>query len=454
VKKIFNYILVCLLFAVADQSTLEGKERVAVVGSGGSGLTTAWLLDEDYEVTLFESQNRLGGHANSIEVEIEGKKIPIEAGFEFIQKIQFPHFYHLLSDILELPLHNYTLTTNFYNVNHADEGLTLPPIHDGKIDWQSLRPNDLFKMVQFDHLLNVGKRLIDIQDVGVTLEDFVESLKLSTSFKNDFLYPFLAAGWGVSPQDIKLFAAYDGLKYVIEGKQADHFQWTEIVGGTQTYIQALAKQLQNSIVKTSSNIVSITRQDGIYTIREEDGTLSQFEHLVIATNAMQACTLLKDIPETLDVRTLLGQIKYYKTEIAIHGDTRFMPMNKEDWRVVNVRYNGIESATTVYKEWLSPPENPIFKSWITYDVRSPYDRGNTRPDPLYYLVEYQHPKADLAYYQTQKALACLQGLRNLWFAGNYTYDNDSHESAILSAARVAEKMAPHSSRLARLLNVK
>jgi predicted NAD/FAD-binding protein len=130
-----------------------------------------------------------------------------------------------------------------------------------------------------------------------------------------------------------------------------------------------------------------------------------------------------------------------------------MPQNKEDWRVVNVRYDGVNSATTVYKEWLSSPELPVFKSWITYDVRADNDAGNALPEPLYYEVEYNHPKADLNYYHTQKTIARIQGNGNLWFAGNYTYDNDSHESAICSAIEVAKQLVPNSQRLEQLQDV-
>lgn len=439
----FSLFVNVLLFA--------NKERVAVIGGGGSGLTTAWLLDQDYDVTLFEAQNRLGGHANSIDVEVDGSLVPIEAGFEFISENQFPYFYNLLKNVLQLPLHDYTLTTNFYRTD-SSSSLILPPIHDGKIEWRSLWPHDVFNMIEFDHLLAAGKFLIKTQDVGVTLEDFVDNLGLTSPFKNEFLYPFLAAGWGVTKEDIKKFAAYDALKYAIQGKEAIHYQWVEVVGGTQKYIQKLAHQLVNAQVKLSANISDITCQNDIYTIVEDDGTVSQFDHLVIATNAMQACGLLKNMPETLDLRSILGQIKYFKTTIAIHGDSRFMPADTATWSVVNVRYDGVHSATTVCKKWLSPA-SPVFKSWITYDVRSPNDQGNALPSPLYALEHYDHPIADLQYFQAQKAIGMVQGNRRLWFAGNYTHDNDSHESAIMSAINVAKRLAPHSDRLNRLLTI-
>jgi uncharacterized protein len=450
-KKLSIFWLIFVSLFIATAPLHAEKQRVAVIGSGGSGLTTTWLLDQDYDVTLYEAEARLGGHANSILVDVDGTQVPIEAGFEFISENQFPHFYNLLKNILKVALHEYTLTTTFYHVDSKDV-LSLPPIHDGAVEWESLGPHNIFKMLEFDHLLNSGKQIVNTQDLGITLEDFVNQLTLSSGFKEEFLYPYLAAGWGVTKCDIKKFAAYNALKYVIEGKNAKHFQWIEIVGGTQKYIHALANQLINATVKLSTNITHIYYDNHVYTIVEENGNVSQFDHLVIATNAMQASQLLKDVAEAEDVRTILNQIEYYKTTIAIHGDSRFMPENPDYWRVVNVRYDGENSATTVYKHWLSP-SSPVFKSWITYDVRASNDHGSTLPNPLYAVAYYNHPKTNLNYFQSQKALAVIQGNRQLWFAGNYTHDNDSHESAIVSAVNIAKKLAPQSQRLEQLIDI-
>lgn len=440
--------LICLICVCAHPFVYGDKQKVAVIGGGGSGLTSAYLLDQEFDVTLFEVQDRLGGHANTVEVNAGGTLVPIEAGFEFICENQFPHFYHLLNDILKVDLHPYTLTTTFYRTD-GSHVLELPPVHDGQVEFRSLGLDNIFKMVEFDLLLEEGKKIVNAQNMGITFEDFANQLLLSTDFKNEFLYPYLAAGWGVSKDDIKQFAAYDALKYVIKGEEARHYQWIEIVGGTKQYIQALASQLENATVKLSTNITKITFENNLYTIVEENGNQSEFEHLVIATNAQQAAELLKDISFAQDIKMMLSQIEYYKTTIAIHGDNRFMPPKSEDWRVVNVRYDGENSETTVYKNWLSP-HAPIFKSWITYDVRPSQDTGTPMPEPLYAIAHYDHPKANLKYFETQKAISAIQGNYNLFFAGNYTFDNDSHESAIMSAIKVAKQLVPDSERLKNL----
>jgi predicted NAD/FAD-binding protein len=445
-KLAIHFLFLCLLSTQAFAA--PNQARVAVVGGGGAGLTTTWLLDEDYDVTLYESAERLGGHANTVEIVVDGKTISVEAGFEFISKKYYPTFYNLLKNIVKVPLKEYTMTSTFY---HTDGSGTcvIPPIANGTIEWGTFTPHNLFKLVEMGILIDHAEDLISQKNLRLTLQQYADSLCLTEGFKEGFIYPFLAANWGVTTADIKKFAAYDALKYIVEGKNIKDYKWIEVTGGTQKYIQALAAQLKHALVKISANIVNIQYVDGQYLITEADGTTNHFDHLIIGTNAMQANQLLKDIPETSYVRSFLSAMKYFKTTIAIHGDKRFMPKDTDDWSIVNIRYDGKQSATTIHKPWLSP-KSPVFKSWMTYDVRSPSDHGSPMPSPLYAIAHYDHVIGDLQYFKTQQAIRSVQGHHNLWFVGNYTYDEDSHESAILSAVYVAQYLAPDANRLQQL----
>ena len=147
----------------------------------------------------------------------------------------------------------------------------------------------------------------------------------------------------------------------------------------------------------------------------------------------------------MDISILLSKIRYFDTKIAIHGDPRFMPPDKKNWRIANIRYDGSHSVMTMYKSWKS--KTPIFKTWLNYDVRAFDDKGGPTPDKIYAMVYFKHPIVDKNYFEVQHEIKVLQGQRNLWFAGNWTYDNDSHESAINSAIFIAEKLSPDSKRV-------
>jgi predicted NAD/FAD-binding protein len=118
-----------------------------------------------------------------------------------------------------------------------------------------------------------------------------------------------------------------------------------------------------------------------------------------------------------------------------------MPASEKDWSVLNIRHDGARSSLSVWKKWKS--RTPVFKSWVTFDPRP--------PEPLYFSATYEHPKIGLRYFEAQRSLVALQGQNNLWLAGLYTHDVDSHESAILSAVKVAERLDPQSANLKRLI---
>jgi predicted NAD/FAD-binding protein len=139
---------------------------------------------------------------------------------------------------------------------------------------------------------------------------------------------------------------------------------------------------------------------------------------------------------------VLNQITYFDTTIAIHGDPRLMPPKRQHWSTVNMRFDGAYSQLSIWKPWKSKSGAHVFRSWITHDAHL--------PDPLYATVKYLHPRVDTAYFSAQKALQQYQGVNNLWLAGVYTHDIDSHESAVISAVKIAQVLAPDSARLSML----
>src|SRR5262245_6199770 len=131
VTAMFRALFAVLIVAFAS---LHGAS-IAIVGGGSSGLVSAWLLEQEHDVTLYEKQDRLGGHAYTVEVALEGNTYPIDAGFEFFSDEMFPTFIKLLS-ILDVEIHSFPLNYTFFTANNK-KAVVLPPIVDGKIEWES-----------------------------------------------------------------------------------------------------------------------------------------------------------------------------------------------------------------------------------------------------------------------------------------------------------------------------
>jgi predicted NAD/FAD-binding protein len=419
----------------------DRRMQIGVIGAGAAGLTTTWLLEEPHALTLFEKRNRLGGHAETIQVERDGELIAVDAGFEFYSERMYPNFYRLLK-LLRVPLYKHLLTVTFSTIGRRAVTL-VPPFRNGKLIRSGLTPRSLSEMLQLARVLSRAEPLMKARDTSITLEQFLDGLSLSPSLKEHFIYPFLLAGWCVDPNEFRQFIAYDVLRYPFLHRPSGltPAYWAEVVGGTQAYIKALAQDLKHTRLMQADNITSITRDHRGFRVRGADGSKHEFDQLVVATNASEACELLAHLDGAQAARDILRQIEYFSTTIAVHGDRRLMPAQEKHWSVANIRYDGRHSQNTIWKPWKS--KLPIFKSWITYESHM--------PEPLYAAVTYQHPKVNRQYFDAQRHLAELQGKDGLWFAGMYTHDVDSHESAVTSGIKVAQKLAPQSTRLKHLL---
>ena len=424
------------------------RKHIGIIGGGISGLISAWLLENDYAVTLFEKEDHIGGHLCSVSIPIGNEHAIVEAGAEFFSGTMFPELNRLLN-VLQVPVHQYPLTYTFYNIV-TKEYIQLPPIN-GHISWHSLTPHHIYDLVQFKEFVDGGKEILNTHNTSITMLDYTQKLGLADEFTQDFLFPLFATTWGASLDDVKNFAAYDILKWATHHRPSGLHaaQWHEVIGGASAYLNALAKQLAQTTIKYSSLITNLSHENKKYCITLNTNEKYEFDHLIIATNALIARDLLKNIPITHDARAILSSIEYFDATVAVHGDRRFMPPDESIWSVVNVLYDGNEGSSTVYKPWRTL-QQPLFRTWITYPVGLP--AGVTLPEPLYAIKHYQHGKVNPAYFQAQRDLAPLQGINNLWLAGIYTHDEDSHNSAIISAIKIAQELAPSTSRLHSLIS--
>lgn len=416
--------------------------RIGIIGGGMSGLAAAWLLQEHHQVTLYERQERLGGHADTVAIEQDGEIAYIDAGFEFFLDSIFPRFNRLLA-ILGVHVNRYPISATVYRTDQRDARL-VPPYNRGKIIPSAYHPRALADLLRFQRVIARSVPLIEATNPFITLEDYLHTLNLPEQFKTSFLYPFLLAGWCVELDEFKTFSAYNALKYVVmsrlTGFPAVSYA-NEVVGGTCAYIQALSGTLTRTTIQTAANITHLTNADGQYVVYDANSGEALFDHLIVATNAREASHLLTGLNSMEKRRADLDRIDYFKTTIAVHEDSRLMPENSAHWSVINTRYDAAHSSNTIWKKWKS--KKPIFRSWVTYDA--------ALPDALHYVRTYDHPKINLNYFHAQKNLNQQQGENNLWLAGLYMHDIDSHESALMSAVKIAQKLDPTSGNLQKLM---
>ena len=418
--------------------------RVGVIGGGTSGLVTAWLLQQHHDVTLLERQDRWGGHADTLQVEVEGEHVGIDAGFEFFSTSMFPRFNALLR-LLAVPVHDFGLRVAVHPVDQ-DSGpvLLLPPVDGRRLRWSRLTPGRVLALLQLQHLLRDAARVVEAADPALTVGELLGRHRFTRAARRRLIHPLLQAGWCLDWDEFATFSAYDVLSYFAlnrpDGVRAPLMR--EVVGGTRTYVDALVGALGAVRRRLGVEVTRVTRdEDGTYVVQEQDGSRHTFDHLVLATPADESARLLAEVGSAAGARRSLGRVGYFPTTVAVHGDVRLMPRDRRDWCEANIRYDDRSSSFTMWKGWKS--EHPVFRSWVTFD--------DELPSPLHGLATYRHARVDRAYFTARDELVQRQGEDRLWVAGVHAYGIDCHESAVMSAVRIAERLAPTSANLAALL---
>lgn len=411
--------------------------RIGIVGGGAAGLTCAWLLGDQHEVTLFEADGRLGGHAHTIEIETEGQRLEVDAGFQFFGAGSSYGRFNRLLDLLGVIRSSYPATLTVFH-GRDQRPVVLPPVRSGRPVWSSLTPSAISSMMRFQRFLARIPAFLEQRDKTIAIEDYLEQQRVPKAFADGFLYPLLLSFWCVELSEFKRFAAYNVLYYLGANMPSGLTppSQSEVAGGLKVYVDALADAVGRSRIRMDAGIRRVELESDGYRVVDSHGRSETFDHLVLATNARQALELIEPIPVLAARSAQLRRFRYFDTTIAIHGDRRLMPRDERAWSVVNARWEGGHSWLSI---WNPARGVPVFKSWVTFD--------QAMPEPLHGIATYQHGKIDLDYFDAQQRLKPLQGQHGLWLAGLYADDADSHESAIRSAITVARGLAPRSRRL-------
>jgi predicted NAD/FAD-binding protein len=411
--------------------------RIGIIGGGAAGLATAWLLEQEHEVTLFEKEDRFGGHAHTVDIEVDGQRLTVDAGFQFFAPGAAYATFNRLLDALGVPRTSYPATLTLARAD-GSRPVAMPPLRGWRPVWASLTPRAIAYLLRFRSFLAGIPAFLAEHDTTITISEYVERRRLPRRFVDGFLFPLLLAFWCVDLSEFRRFAAYNALYYLGANlpKGIAPPAQSEIAGGLRVYIGALVASLGRASLHPGTPVDAVTRDAGGSLVVTAGGVRHPFDHVVLACDASTAHDLLAGVPETAELRTQLARFEYFDTTIAIHGDPRLMPRDRAAWSVVNVRTDGAHSQLSI---WSPARGIPVFKSWVTYDAEL--------PQPLYATVSYRHGLIDTGYFDAQRRLRPLQGAHGVSLAGLYTADADSHESAILSAVAVAERLAPRSARL-------
>ena len=417
----------------------DAKRRIAVIGSGISGLSAAWLLDKSADVTLFEADSRLGGHANTVLVDQPGKAaIPVDTGFIVYNVRNYPNLVALFEH-LDVPTEasDMSFAASLQAGRLEYSGSNLGGLFGQKSNlfrprfWRMVR--DVLRFYkQAPALLN------DNSLHGMSLGDFLDQNRYSKSFIDDHLLPMGAAIWSTTATDMRAYPLQAFIRFFVNHglvQLSDRPQWRTVKGGSREYISRLIAEFKGTIV-LDSQIAGIQRSDEGVKVLDRSGHLSVFDDVVIATHADQALALLADADA--DERSLLGAFEYTRNAAVLHSDETLMPKRRNVWSSWNYlsepNSDGTEQLCLTY--WMNKLQNideatPLF---VTLNPSRAID-----PAKLIRAFDYAHPLFDAKALEAQQLLWSLQGRRNTWFCGAH-FGSGFHEDGLQSGLAVAEAL--------------
>ena len=267
--------------------------RIAIVGTGISGMTSAYLLSEDHEVTVYEAKSTIGGHTATVDVDLNGRNWPVDTGFIVFNHKTYPHFTRLM-DHLGVASQPSVMSFSFQD---QKSGLVFCPSSFNSLFIQRrnlLRPAFHRMLLDAFRFRRGARKLLDSGDDRTTLEAYLSTHHYSTDFIDHFLIPMGAAIWSAGPGAFRQFPA----RYFIEFFEnhgflniSDQPQWRVIKGGSRNYIGPITRPFANRI-RLNSPVSAVTRSPDKVRIKRVDGRVDNFDHVVIAAHSDQALSLI------------------------------------------------------------------------------------------------------------------------------------------------------------------
>jgi predicted NAD/FAD-binding protein len=429
-------------------------KNIAIIGSGISGLTTAYLLAKKHKVTMFEKSEYIGGHTATVDVEVTGKSYAIDTGFIVFNNKTYPNFLALLDEIgvgkqeaeMSFSVHN-TKTKLEYNGHNLDtlfaqrRNLFRPKFW--RLVTEILRFNKLCKQAFDSQQYNEAD----------TLGDFLIEHNFSQFFAEHYILPMGAAIWSSSLTQMEGFQFQFFVKFFHNHgllNIADRPQWYVIPKGSRSYLSPLCQSFSDRI-RVNSDIKFITRNNDkvqlhfsdldnekgdindIGDLNNQKAHVEEFDEVVLACHSDQALALLAD--PSSEESAILRAMPYSENSVVLHTDISLLPKRKKAWASWNYQLSADRDkpASVTYNMNILQGLNSEHTFCVTLNQRE-----SIAPEKILREFTYHHPTFSLESIEAQQKRKQICGQRHTHYAGAY-WHSGFHEDGVRSGVEVAER---------------
>lgn len=423
-----------------DQADAGRELKIAIIGTGISGLSAAWLLARHHSVTVYEAADRIGGHSHTEEIEVGSRRIGVDTGFMVYNEPSYPNLTALFAE-LGVPT---TPTDMSFAVSLDGGGLEYA---GSNLAGLLAQPSNLFKprfwsmltdLLRFyrlapGHLAQMGE---------MSLDAYLDWAGFGPALREDHLYPMAAAIWSTPAALVGDYPAAAFVRFCENHgllKLSGRPVWRTVCNGSREYVSRLTSSFSDCIL-IGTPVLSIVRDEDGVVVHDAKGGRRRFDHVVIATHADRALALLAD--PSSDERRLLSKFSYARNEAVLHTDIALMPKRRAAWASWNYLSqsagdgNARHLSVTYWMNRLQPLgiETPVF---VTLNPLT-----EARSGTVLRRENYEHPMSDVASMRAQQELWTLQGRQKTWFCGSY-FGAGFHEDGLQSGLAVAEDLGGH-----------
>jgi uncharacterized protein len=404
--------------------------RIAVVGSGISGLASAWLLSREHAVTLFEANDYFGGHTHTHAIEHEGQRLAVDSGFIVFNPIHYPLLTRLFA---ELGVQSQPTTMSF-SVRNAASGLEYNATSLDTLFCQRrnlVSPRFWMMMRDLLRFYREAPALLTTPGPGPTVGTYLAAGGYSAAFRDEHLLPMAAALWSAPASRILQFPAQYLVRFMANHQMlqiSGRSPWRVVSGGSASYVSALRARWRLE-ERLNCPVRSVRRGPASVQIISEAGT-EYFDQVVLACHSDQSLAMLADASDR--ERDILGAIPYQDNETIVHTDASLLPLRRKAWAAWNafVPADPSEVCTVSYCMNLLQGLTSRAPLVVTLNRTSAVD-----PAKMLRRMRYRHPVYTQGSVAAQSRRAEIQGLRRTWFAGAY-WGWGFHEDGIRSAVDV------------------
>ena len=405
--------------------------KIAIIGSGISGLSAAHYLSKKHKVDLFEKEDHFGGHAHTIDLKIsnlENQQVPIDVGFIVFNHLTYPNLIKFFKENkveIEKSNMSFSVTSQKKEIEYCGKGLNgIFSNRKNLVNFKFLKM--FFEIIKF-YKKSSENNLLDTKQ---TLGNYLESQNLSKYFISYHIIPMVAAIWSMPPYEAKQMPMTFFLKFFQNHglfKLTKRPEWYTVKNRSRSYVNKILKNISGEYFK-NYKIKKVARNTmGVRVYYGDSNEFFDYEKVVLATHADETLNLI-DKP-TEEERTILSKFKYKLNTAYIHSDNKVMPKNRKAWSAWNSNIDSDNLNNTSITYWINILQNLKIEKNIFLTL-NPFLK--IQEDKIFKKITYTHPYYDLEALENQKLLKNLQNKENLLFCGSY-FGYGFHEDGIKSS---------------------